>query len=79
MSPTAVTGAVERVRDEPPTALVNNAGVLRENPLFKMTADDWDTVLDVHLRGSFLVARAVQGYMVEAEFGRIVNLSSKPG
>jgi len=59
-----------------PTVLVNNAGVLRDNLLFKMTEDDWDTVLRVHLRGAFLMSRAVQGYMTGARYGRIVSLSS---
>ena len=59
-----------------PTALVNNAGVLRDNLLYKMTATDWDTVLGVHLRGAFLMTRAVQSHMVEAKWGRVVNLSS---
>jgi 3-oxoacyl-[acyl-carrier protein] reductase len=44
--------------------------------LFKMTDDDWDTVLAVHLRGAFLMSRAVQKYMTEQKWGRIVNLSS---
>ena len=56
--------------------LVNNAGVLRDNLLFKMTDDDWDTVMAVHLRGAFLFSRAVQKHMVERKWGRIVNLSS---
>jgi 3-oxoacyl-[acyl-carrier protein] reductase len=56
--------------------VVNNAGLLRDNLLFKMTDDDWDTVLNVHLRGSFLMSRAAQKYMVEAKYGRIVNTSS---
>ena len=60
----------------PPTVLVNNAGVIRDNLLFKMTEDDWDTVLGVHLRGAFLMTRAVQKYMVDQRYGRIVNLSS---
>ncbi|TDP31089.1 3-oxoacyl-ACP reductase FabG [Nocardia ignorata] len=74
----AVTGAVERVVAElgAPTVLVNNAGVIRDNLLFRMTTDDWDTVMNVHLRGAFLMTRAVQKYMTEAKFGRIVNLSS---
>ncbi|WP_280451738.1 3-oxoacyl-ACP reductase FabG [Nocardia cyriacigeorgica] len=74
----AVTAAVERVTAElgAPTVLVNNAGIIRDNMLFKMTTDDWDAVMNVHLRGSFLMTRAVQKYMVEAGFGRIVNLSS---
>ncbi|WKG10881.1 3-oxoacyl-ACP reductase FabG [Nocardia sp. PE-7] len=74
----AVAAAMERIATElgSPTVLVNNAGVLRDNLLFKMSVDDWDTVMNVHLRGAFLMTRAVQKYMVEAKFGRIVNLSS---
>lgn len=74
-----VTDAVQRVATElgPPTVLVNNAGVLRDNLLFKMADDDWDTVMTVHLRGAFLVSRAAQAYMTQARWGRIVNLSSR--
>ncbi|MFG2442826.1 3-oxoacyl-ACP reductase FabG [Nocardia fluminea] len=74
----AVDAAVERVAAElgAPTVLVNNAGVLRDNLLFRMSADDWDTVMNVHLRGSFMMTRAVQKHMTAAGFGRIVNLSS---
>ncbi|GEL22266.1 3-oxoacyl-ACP reductase [Pseudonocardia sulfidoxydans NBRC 16205] len=74
----AVQVAVDRVEAElgPPTVLVNNAGITRDNLLFRMTEADWDAVMGVHLRGSFLVTRAVQRYMVEAGWGRIVNLSS---
>jgi 3-oxoacyl-[acyl-carrier protein] reductase len=73
-----VATAVARVAEElgPPTILVNNAGVLRDNLLFKMSESDWDTVLDVHLKGAFLMARAAQKHMVDAGWGRIVNLSS---
>jgi 3-oxoacyl-[acyl-carrier protein] reductase len=73
-----VASAVARVVDElgPPTVLVNNAGVLRDNLLFKMADADWDTVMNVHLRGAFLMSRACQSHMVDAGFGRIVNLSS---
>ena len=56
--------------------LVNNAGVLRDNLLFKMSEDDWDTVMNVHLKGAFLCSRAAQKYMVEQKYGRIVSLSS---
>jgi 3-oxoacyl-[acyl-carrier protein] reductase len=56
--------------------LVNNAGVTRDNLLFKMTEDDWDTVMNVHLRGAFLMSRAVQQHMVAAKYGKILNLSS---
>jgi 3-oxoacyl-[acyl-carrier protein] reductase len=73
-----VAAAVERVVAElgPPTVLVNNAGVLRDNLLFKMTDDDWEAVMAVHLRGAFLFSRAVQKHMVDAGWGRIVSLSS---
>ena len=73
-----VEAAVSRVASElgAPSVLVNNAGVLRDNLLFKMSDDDWDTVLNVHLRGSFVVTRATQKYMVEQKYGRIVNTSS---
>jgi 3-oxoacyl-[acyl-carrier protein] reductase len=56
--------------------LVNNAGVTRDNLLFKMSEDDWDMVINVHLRGAFLMSRAVQKHMVEHKYGRILNLSS---
>ena len=74
----SVQAAVERVVAElgAPHILVNNAGVLRDNLLFKMTEDDWDTVMNVHLRGAFLMTRAVQAHMVDGGWGRIVNLSS---
>ncbi|MFD0202590.1 MULTISPECIES: 3-oxoacyl-ACP reductase FabG [Saccharothrix] len=74
----AVDAAVQRVADElgAPTVLVNNAGILRDNLLFKMTDDDWDAVINVHLRGSFLMSRAVQKFQTAAKWGRIVNLSS---
>ena len=55
---------------------MNNAGVIRDNLLFKMTDDDWDTVMRVHLRGAFLMSRAAQAYMTEQGWGRIINLSS---
>ena len=76
--PAAVAAAVQRVAGElgPPTVLVNNAGVLRDNLLFKMTDDDWETVMAVHLRGAFLFSRGVQKHMVDAGWGRIVSLSS---
>ncbi|MEL3958289.1 3-oxoacyl-ACP reductase FabG [Caldifermentibacillus hisashii] len=56
--------------------LVNNAGIIRDNLLFKMTDDDWQQVMDVHLKGSFNAARAAQKYMVERKYGRIINISS---
>jgi 3-oxoacyl-[acyl-carrier protein] reductase len=73
-----VEAAVGKVAADlgPPVVLINNAGVIRDNLLFKMTEDDWDTVLGVHLRGAFLMSRASQKFMVDQNFGRIVNLSS---
>jgi 3-oxoacyl-[acyl-carrier protein] reductase len=73
-----VEAAVGKVAAElgPPAVLVNNAGVIRDNLIFKMTENDWDTVLGVHLRGAFLMSRAAQKHMVDQHFGRIVNLSS---
>jgi 3-oxoacyl-[acyl-carrier protein] reductase len=76
--PDQVEAAVAKVVTElgEPTVLVNNAGVIRDNLLFKMTENDWETVLNVHLKGAFLMTKAVQQYMVNAKWGRIVNLSS---
>jgi 3-oxoacyl-[acyl-carrier protein] reductase len=73
-----VEAAVAKAAAElgPPTVLINNAGVIRDNLLFKMTEEDWDTVLGVHLRGAFLMSRTVQKHMVDQRYGRIVNLSS---
>src|SRR5207249_8699770 len=56
--------------------IFNNAGIIRDNLLFKMSVAEWDAVMNVHLRGSFLMSRAVQKHMTEAGWGRIVNLSS---
>jgi 3-oxoacyl-[acyl-carrier protein] reductase len=74
----AVEAAIARVVAElgPPTILINNAGILRDNLLFKMTDDDWDSVIGVHLRGAFVLSRAVQRHQVAAKWGRIVSLSS---
>jgi 3-oxoacyl-[acyl-carrier protein] reductase len=73
-----VEAAVKRVADElgAPVVLVNNAGIIRDNLIFKMTEEDWDAVMGVHLRGAFLMTRACQAYMTQEKYGRIVNLSS---
>jgi 3-oxoacyl-[acyl-carrier protein] reductase len=57
--------------------LVNNAGITRDNLLFKMSDEEWTTVLQVNLTSVFLACRAVQRHMVPAKYGRIVNLSSR--
>ncbi len=56
--------------------LMNNAGITRDNLLFKMTEDDWDAVMTVHLKGSFLMSRAAQAIFVPQRSGRILNVSS---
>ena len=75
---TEVGAAVDRIAADlgAPTVLVNNAGIIRDNMLHKMSVDDWDAVMAVHLRGAFLMSRAVQPYQRDAQWGRIVNLSS---
>jgi len=56
--------------------LVCCAGIIRDNLLFKMSDDDWDSVIDTHLKGTFLSVRAAQRPMVEQKYGKIVFLSS---
>jgi len=73
-----VAAGVARISDElgAPVVLVNNAGIIRDNLLFKMSESDWDSVINVHLRGAFLMSKACQAHMTTEKFGRIVNLSS---
>ncbi len=75
---TSVEAAVEKVVAELGGIhiLVNNAGITRDNLLFKMTDDDWDLVIGVHLRGAFLMTRAAQKHFVAQKYGKILNLSS---
>ena len=56
--------------------LVCCAGIIRDNLLFKMSDEDWDLVIDTHLKGTFLCARAAQKPMVEQKYGKMVFLSS---
>jgi 3-oxoacyl-[acyl-carrier protein] reductase len=74
----SVDAAVTRVVEELGGlhVLVNNAGITRDNLLFKMSVEDWDSVLGVHLRGAFLMSRAAQKTFVEQRYGKILNLSS---
>lgn len=74
----SVDAAVERVVAELGGihVLVNNAGITRDNLLFKMTEDDWDLVIGVHLKGAFLMTKAAQKHFVAQKYGKIVNLSS---
>jgi len=56
--------------------LVNNAGGIRDAMLTKMSDEDWDFVVDLNLKGSFICARAVAPYMIERGYGKIINISS---
>jgi 3-oxoacyl-[acyl-carrier protein] reductase len=56
--------------------LVTCAGIIRDNLLFKMTDEDWDAVIDTHLKGTFLCAQAAQKHMVPQKYGKMVFLSS---
>jgi 3-oxoacyl-[acyl-carrier protein] reductase len=57
--------------------LVTNAGITRDSMLFKMTTEQWDSVVDTHLKGTFLCCRAAQAYMVREKYGKIVAISSR--
>jgi 3-oxoacyl-[acyl-carrier protein] reductase len=59
--------------------LVNNAGITRDNLLMRMSAEDWDAVIDLNLRGAFLVTKAAMRPMMKQRGGRIVNVSSVAG
>jgi len=59
--------------------LINNAGITRDDLLLRMDADEWDTVLRVNLKGTFLMTKHVARYMVRQKAGRIVNLASVSG
>src|SRR5689334_5038837 len=56
--------------------LVTCAGIIRDNLLFKMSDDDWDAVIDTHLKGAFFTVRAAQTQMVEQKAGKMVLISS---
>jgi 3-oxoacyl-[acyl-carrier protein] reductase len=77
-SQSEVAAAVQLVVDElgAPTVLVNNAGITRDGPFEDITGEDWDAVLNVNLRGPFLMCRAVRPHQKAAHWGRIVNVSS---
>ena len=71
----SVEAAVARVLEELGGVhiLVNNAGITRDNLLFKLTEDDWDSVMGVHLKGAFLMSKAVQKTFVDQKYGKILE------
>ena len=69
----AVAAAVERGSVD---ILVTCAGITRDNLVFKMTDEDWDSVIDTHLKGTFYAVRAAQRHMVEQKAGKMVLISS---
>jgi 3-oxoacyl-[acyl-carrier protein] reductase len=80
-NPEEVQALIERVEGElgDIDALVNNAGVTRDTLIVRMTDDDWQTVIDTNLRGTFNTSRAVSRKMLRRRAGSIVNLSSVVG
>src|SRR5204862_2006557 len=80
-SPEEAAGLVEQIEAEfgDLDALVNNAGVTRDTLIARMTDEDWETVIDTNLRGTFNTCRAVSRKMLRRRTGSIVNLSSVVG
>jgi 3-oxoacyl-[acyl-carrier protein] reductase len=79
--PDQIASALTSVEETcgPIDILVNNAGVTKDGLLVRMSDDDWDTVMDVNLRGVFLLTRAVARGMMKRRWGRIINISSVVG
>jgi 3-oxoacyl-[acyl-carrier protein] reductase len=77
----SVTSAFERIADFSPgvSVLINNAGIARDAMIWKLTDEQWESVLGVHLSGTFLLTRSVIPYMRAQEFGRIINVTSYTG
>ena len=59
--------------------VVNNAGILRDRMIFNMTEEEWDGVIDTHLKGTFAVTRAAAPHMRERKWGRLINMTSTSG
>ena len=79
--PEAVSEVFKRIGADlgPVNILVNNAGVARDNLLMRMKREEWDTVLRIHLNGTFYCSQAVVRGMIKQRYGRIVNMSSIVG
>jgi 2-hydroxycyclohexanecarboxyl-CoA dehydrogenase len=74
----SVRSAVDELRESfgPVTIVVNNAGISAYVPFLEMTDEQWDRVMEVNLKGTFIVTQTVVPDMVEAQWGRIINISS---
>jgi NAD(P)-dependent dehydrogenase (short-subunit alcohol dehydrogenase family) len=59
--------------------VVNNAGILRDRMIFNMTEEEWDSVINTHLKGTFSVTRAAVPHMRERKWGRLINMTSTSG
>ena len=59
--------------------VVNNAGILRDRMIFNMTEEEWDAVVNTHLKGCFAVTRAAVPHMREKKWGRVINMTSTSG
>ena len=59
--------------------VVNNAGILRDRMIFNMTEEEWDAVINTHLKGTFAVTRAAAPLMREQKWGRVINMTSTSG
>jgi len=59
--------------------LVNNAGATRPNMLYKMSEEQWNEVIDIHLKGPFLCIQKASKYMMEQRSGKIINVTSQAG
>jgi 3-oxoacyl-[acyl-carrier protein] reductase len=79
--PASVEKLIEAITAElgVPSVLVNNAGITRDTLLIRMSDDDWEKVINVNLRGTFLLIRGFTRSMMKARYGRIVNLASVIG
>jgi 3-oxoacyl-[acyl-carrier protein] reductase len=77
----AVKEAVDSITEEFGAIdfLINNAGITRDNLLIKMSSEEWDTVMDVNLKGTFHCAKAVCRGMMKKKFGVIINIASVVG
>ena len=77
----SVDSAVEQILKEPGRVdiLVNNAGITRDTLLMRMTEADWDAVLDINLKGTFLFTKALTRAFLKQRSGRIINIASVIG